>query len=261
VEESGEGAPVLLLHGFPDAGDVWRLQVPALAAAGFRTLVPDLRGAGRTERPEAVEAYALTKLVADVTGIFDALGIERAHVVGHDWGAALAWSVASLAPDRVDRLVVMSTGFPGASRPDRRALEKGWYRLLFLFPEAEDVLLNDDGYLLRTLIAGAPDEDRYLALIEDRGALSSGLAWYRANISVRSLPGTDTPRLPPVAASTLALFGEHDPYLDEPAMLASERFVTGEWRYERLPGAGHWVQLEQPEHVNDLLREFLAPTT
>ena len=258
VEETGEGPMVLLLHGFPDTGEVWRHQVPALAAAGFRAVVPDLRGRGRSERPGRVEAYALRELVADATGILDALGVDRAHVVGHDWGAALAWSVAALAPQRVDRLVVMSVGFPGAVRPDRRALEQAWYRLLFLFPQAEEVLLRDDAYLLRTLAAGAPDADRYVDMLADRDALTAGLAWYRANVPVEALPGSDAPELPPVAAPTLALFGESDPYLSERAMLASERFVTGGWRYERLSGAGHWFQLEQPERVNELLLDFLA---
>ena len=258
VEETGEGPAVLLLHGFPDTGEVWRLQVPALAGSGFRVVVPDLRGRGRSERPEPVEAYALTELVADVIGILDALEIDRAHVVGHDWGAALAWAVASLAPERVDRLVVMSVGFPGAIRPDQRALEKGWYRLLFLFPEAEDVLYSDDAYLLRMLVAGAPDEDRYLTALQDRGALSAGLAWYRANLPVQTLPGADTPSLLPVAAPTLGLFGENESFLSEAAMLASERYVTGGWRYERIAGAGHGLQLEQPERLNELLLDFLA---
>jgi pimeloyl-ACP methyl ester carboxylesterase len=257
VEDSGDGPAVLLLHGFPDTGEIWRLQVPALVAAGYRTVVPDLRGRGRSERPEDVASYALRELVADATGILDALGIERAHVVGHDWGAALAWAVAALAPERVERLVVMSVGFPGAVRPDRRALEQGWYRLLVLFPEAEEVLLRDDAYLLRTLIAGAPDGDRYLEELADRAALSSGLAWYRANVPIETLPGADTPRLPPVSAPTLGIFGADDPYLSERAMLASERSVTGGWHYERLAGAGHWFQLEQPERVNELLLEFL----
>ena len=184
VEHAGEGPAVLLLHGFPDTGDVWRHQVPALAAAGLRTIVPDLRGRGRSERPQETSAYALPELVADATGILDAFGIERAHILGHDWGAALAWAVAALAPERVDRLVVMSVGFPGAIRPDRRTLEQGWYRLLVLFPQAEELLLRDDAYLLRTLIAGAPDADRYLALLDDPEALTAGLAWYRANSPV-----------------------------------------------------------------------------
>ena len=249
---------MLLLHGFPDIGDVWRHQVPALATAGLRTIVPDLRGRGRSERPKETSAYALPELVADATGILDAFGIERAHILGHDWGAALAWAVAALAPERVDRLVVMSVGFPGAIRPDRRTLEQGWYRLLVLFPQAEELLLRDDAYLLRTLIAGAPDADRYLALLDDPKALTAGLAWYRANSPVENLPGTDTPRLPPVGAQTLGLFGEDDPYLTERAILASEKFVTGGWHYHRLERAGHWPQLEQPDQTNDLLLDFLA---
>jgi pimeloyl-ACP methyl ester carboxylesterase len=258
VEEMGDGPAVLFLHGFPDTGEVWRHQAPALAQAGFRTIVPDLRGRGRSDRPEGVEAYALPELIADATGILDALGADRAHVVGHDWGAALAWAIAALAPQRVDRLIVMSVGFPGAIRPDRRALEQGWYRLLFLFPEAEDVLLGDDAYLLRTLSAGAPDADHYVDLLTDRAALTAGLNWYRANSPVGNLPGADTQRLPPVAAPTLALFGDDDPYLTERALLASERFATGGWRYERIEGAGHWLQLERPDRVTQLLLDFLT---
>lgn len=258
VEETGDGPAVLFLHGFPDTGEVWRHQVPALARAGFRAIVPDLRGRGRSDRPEGIEAYALAELVADATGILDALAVERAHVVGHDWGAALAWAIAALAPQRVSRLVVMSVGFPGAIRPDRHTLEHGWYRLLFLFPEAEEVLLRDDAYLLRILIAGAPDADAYLDLLTDPAALTAGLNWYRANSPVATLPGADAPRLPPVAASTLGLYGEDDPYLTERAMLASGRFVTGGWHYQRIDNAGHWPQLEQPDRVNELLLDFLA---
>jgi pimeloyl-ACP methyl ester carboxylesterase len=258
VEQTGDGPAVLLLHGFPDTGEVWRQQVPALARAGLRAIVPDLRGRGRTERPPDVAAYALPELVADATGILDALGIERAHIVGHDWGAALAWAVAALAPERVSRLVVMSVGFPGAIRPDRRTLEQGWYRLLFLFPQAEELLLRDDAYLFRILTADAPDADRYLDLLADPEALTGGLAWYRANLPVENLPGADAPRLPPVAARTLGLFGEHDPYLSERAISASGRFVTGGWQYHRIDGAGHWLQLEQPDRVNELLLEFLV---
>jgi len=116
VRDSGTGKPVIVLHGFPDTGELWRNQVPVLNAAGFRTIVPDMRGRGQSAKPEAVAEYALPLIVQDVTGILDALGIDRAHVVGHDWGAAVAWLVASFAPERVDRLVAISVGFPGAIR-------------------------------------------------------------------------------------------------------------------------------------------------
>jgi len=257
VTEQGDGVPVLLLHGFPDTGDVWRRQLPALAGAGLRAIAPDLRGRGRSARPDGVEPYVLSELVADAVGLLDALGIERAHVVGHDWGAVVAWGVAALRPERVDRLAVLSVGFPGAVRPDRRALEQAWYRLLFLFPEAEEVMRRDDWYLARTLLEGAPDLETYLAELADPGALTAGLNWYRANLPVGVTPGTDSPRLPHVQAATLGLFGADDRYLSERAMIASADFVDGPWRYERIDDAGHWLQLEQPERVNELLLEFL----
>src|SRR6202022_920369 len=108
VRDAGSGAPVILLHGFPDTGDLWRNQVPALVQNGFRTIVPDMRGRGGSSKPENVSDYRLSTIVRDVTGIMDALGIERAHVVGHDWSAAVAWLLAALAPERVDRLVAIS---------------------------------------------------------------------------------------------------------------------------------------------------------
>src|SRR5437660_8221624 len=96
-EVTGDGTPVVLLHGFPDSGRLWRNQVPALAGAGFQVIVPDLRGYGRSDKPAEVEAYGIPLLAMDVLGVLDTVGAEQAHVVGHDWGAALAWVVASLA--------------------------------------------------------------------------------------------------------------------------------------------------------------------
>jgi pimeloyl-ACP methyl ester carboxylesterase len=256
VEEAGTGTPVLLLHGFPDTSAVWRHQLPALADAGFRAIAPDLRGRGRTTRPEGVEAYAMPQLVGDVLGLLDALEIERVAIVSHDWGAALAWVVAALAPDRVERLVAMSVGFPGATRPDRRALEQAWYRILFLSPDAEEAFRRDDWFLARILFGDAADFERYLADLADPEALTAGLNWYRANLPALGLAGTDRPALPPVAVPTLGIFGADDAYLSERAMLASAAYVA-DWRYERIENAGHWLQLDQPERVNALLTEFL----
>src|ERR1700751_4231292 len=114
VEVSGDdsGRPVGLLPGFPDPGRLWRNQVPALVDAGYRVIVPDLRGYGRSDQPEDVDSYNLLFLAGDVIAVLDSLGLERAHVVGHDWGAALAWVVASMAADRVDHLVALSVGNP-----------------------------------------------------------------------------------------------------------------------------------------------------
>jgi len=109
---TGAGRPVILLHGFPDSGRLWRNQVPVLAGAGFRVIVPDLRGYGRSDKPETAASYSVPSLVGDVMAVLSDAGAERAHVVGHDWGAALGWVLASLVPDRVDHLAVLSVGHP-----------------------------------------------------------------------------------------------------------------------------------------------------
>ena len=128
VEEHGAGVPVLLMHGWPDSARLWRNQVPFLVSNGFRVITPDMRGFGRSGRPQEAAAYRLQNVVADVTGLLDALGIEAAHVVGHDWGAAVAWLTATLAPDRVRRLVAISVPHPLAPVTLRQH-EMAWYQL------------------------------------------------------------------------------------------------------------------------------------
>ncbi len=113
---TGEGRPVILLHGFPDSGRLWRNQVPVLAGAGFRVIVPDLRGYGQSDKPGTVDSYSFPALARDVMAVLSDAGVERAHVVGHDWGAALGWVVASLVPDQVDHLAVLSVGHPSTFR-------------------------------------------------------------------------------------------------------------------------------------------------
>jgi len=260
VRDEGSGTPVILLHGFPDTGDLWRKQVPALVQQGFRAIVPDMRGRGRSSKPDAVSDYRLSSIVRDVTGILDALRIERAHVVGHDWGAAVAWLVAALAPERVDRLVAISVGAPGAAaRPTLEAFQKGWYRLLFLFEGvAEEVIQRDDWYLFRLFLAGAQDTDAYVKTLSEPGALTPALNWYRANLPVQALFGrTGGPQLPMVKADTLGIWSAGDLYLTEEAMTRSEQRVQGRWRYEQL-GGSHWVPIDQPDRLNRLLLEFLS---
>jgi len=260
VRDEGSGTPVILLHGFPDTGDVWRKQVPALVQHGFRAIVPDMRGRGRSGKPEAVSDYRLSSIVRDVAGILDALRIERAHVVGHDWGAGVAWLVAALAPERVDRLVAISVGAPGAAaRPTLEAFQKGWYRLLFLFEGvAEEVIQRDDWYLFRMFLGGAQDTDAYVKTLSEPGARTPALNWYRANLPLQALFGrSGGPQLPMVKADTLGIWSTGDLYLTEEAMTRSEQRVQGRWRYEQL-GGSHWVPIDQPDRLNRLLLEFLS---
>ena len=261
VADQGSGTPVVLLHGFPDTSEMWRHQVAALNAAGFRTIAPDMRGRGRSDRPAEVTDYALTKIVGDVTGIMDALRIQKAHVVGHDWGAVVAWGVAMFAPTRVDHLVAISVGAPGAAPPPTlEALQKSWYRILFLFEGiAEDLAQRNDWYLMRELLqGGGEDFDRYKATLSEPGALTAALNWYRANLPVeRLVPSGPGPQFPSVAAPTLGVFGTADRYLTEAAMTGSASKLTGPWRYERLEGIGHFIPLDAPEKLNSLLLDFL----
>jgi pimeloyl-ACP methyl ester carboxylesterase len=257
VRDEGEGLPVLLLHGFPDSSAVWRKQIPALVGSGFRTIAPDLRGFGESDRPEEVDAYRLTEIMRDVVAVLDALEVERAHVVGHDFGAALAWVVAALQPERIDRLVVMSVGHPGTRRTLEQR-EKSWYQLLFQFTGvAEELLTRDDWKLMREWVRGDGDVDRYLADLSRPGALTAGLNWYRANLAPeRELE--QRPPLPAVAAPTLGIWSSGDNYLVESRLVESAEHVTGPWRYERIEGASHWLQLDEPGRTNALLLEFLG---
>jgi pimeloyl-ACP methyl ester carboxylesterase len=255
-EVTGHGQPVVLLHGFPDSGRLWRHQVPALADAGFQVVVPDLRGYGQSDKPEAVEAYALPLLAGDVMAVLTDLGITRAHVVGHDWGAALAWGLASLAPAAVDHLVVLSVGNPTTFRRTLQQHEKSWYMLLFQFPGIAERWLTDDDWASFRDWARHPDADQVIVDLESTGSLTPGLNWYRANAGPESWVGPP-PQLPPVQAPTMGVWSTGDPALTEIQMTDSAETVAGPWRYERLDGLGHWMQLEAPDKVNALLLEFL----
>jgi pimeloyl-ACP methyl ester carboxylesterase len=259
VVDEGSGAPVVLLHGFPDTSALWRAQIAALVPAGYRTIAPDLRGRGRTERPARVDDYTLANIVQDVAAILDGLGVERAHVVGHDWGAAVAWVFAALLPQRVDHLCVISVGHPGTGgilKPSLEELQKSWYQLLFQFEGvAEELLQRDDWYLLRELVHGGGDIERYIQDLSQPGALTAGLNWYRANLHPRLRLGR-APALPPVQAPTLAIYSTGDLYLPEERVVRSAKFVSGPWRYERFEGVSHWVPTQAPDRLNQLLLEF-----
>jgi pimeloyl-ACP methyl ester carboxylesterase len=255
-EVTGAGRPVVLLHGFPDSGRLWRHQVPALADAGFQVVVPDLRGYGRSGQPEAVEAYSLSQLAADVLAILAQEEIAAAHVVGHDWGAALAWGIASLVPGRVDHLAVLSVGHPATFRRTARQREKSWYMLLFQFPGIAERWLSQDDWANFRNWAGHPDADQVIAELAANGSLTPGLNWYRANVPPESWVRPPV-KLPPVQAPTMGVWSTGDIALTESQMTDSAENVAGPWRYERLDGPGHWMQLEAPDQVTALLLDFL----
>ena len=266
VAEAGSGSPVVLLHGWPDSWHLWEHQILALADSGHRVIAPDLRGFGESDRPEGVEQYGLFELIGDVAGIMDAMSVPRASVVGHDWGAALAWVFASFVAERVERLVTVSVGHPGAfAAAGLRQKQLSWYMMWFQFPGvAEAGLAEDDWAFFRDWAWGGvergadPHAERQIADLSRPGALSAGFNWYRANISPATFhhnhSGID---FPSISCPTMGVWSSADMALSEEQMTGSARYVSGEWRYERIEGVDHWVPVHAAQQLSSLLVDFL----
>jgi pimeloyl-ACP methyl ester carboxylesterase len=265
--EAGEGPLVVLLHGFPEFWWSWRRQIPALVEAGFRVVAVDQRGYAQSDHPPGWRAYRIERLAADVAGLIEALGEERAHVVGHDWGAAVAWMVATLHPDRVERLAILNVPHPErmehALRTSPKQLLHSWYMFFFQLPWLPETLMRAGGK--RTLRSAyrdarpgaftAEDLERYAeALLGPRG-LKGPIDWYRA--ALRRSPRATRRMFVPIAAPTLVIWGEQDRFLGRELADPDPRLVP-DVRVERLPDASHWVQHDEPETVNRLLVEFLG---
>lgn len=265
VASAGSGRPVVLLHGFPDSWRLWRHQIRVLADAGFRVIAPDLRGFGRSSRPLDVADYRMSVLAGDVAGLLDCTGVDRAAVVGHDWGAVLGWWFAGSMPQRVERLVVVSVGHPaagatsGATDPQQRSGYLRW----FLPPGvAERLLPRDDWRLFRDWgwHGAEPDTDpdcaRQIADLSRPGALTAGLNWYRANLGSAA---ADQPvrAMVPISCPTMGVWSTGDQFLAEGQMARSEDFVNGPWRYEQLT-CDHWVPVHAADELGHLLLDFLG---
>jgi pimeloyl-ACP methyl ester carboxylesterase len=233
VDTGGTGDPVVLLHGFPDTSAVWRHQIPVLADEGFRVIAPDMRGFGDSSKPQAVEDYKVMKLVGDVSALMRALGVERAHAVGH----------------------------PNVHHsPSLAQREKGWYILFFQFQGVAEELLRRHNWRLFRQTQEGGDVERYVRELAGPGSLTAALNVYRANRSPAAELET-LPRLPFIVAPTMGLWSTGDQALLEEGMLQSAGFVNGPWRYERVDGVGHWIQLEAPEQFTKLLTSFLGSET
>ncbi len=256
VVDEGSGPTVLLLHGFPDSSRLWRKQIPVLVKAGFRAVAPDLRGFGESDRPSHVSDYAMPKVLGDLTAVLDALDVDRARVVGHDWGAIAAWALAGHHPERVERLVPISVGHPKsvlrAAFSSDQAL-RSLYALFFQIPGVSEVTIRaGDWALLRRALGRAHDFESYLRDLSRPGALTAALNWYRANGRVDRLA-----RYPNVSAPTLGIIGSRDAALGKEQMAGSGRYVNADWRYEVISG-GHWLPLTRADRLNRLLLDFLG---
>jgi len=271
ITERGDGFPVVLLHGFPELAHSWRHQLPALADAGFHAIAPDLRGYGASDRPEEIEAYGLFTLVEDVIGLLDSLGLERAALVGHDWGAIIAWTAALLHPDRVERLVSLNVpyrgwcaGFPTTDYIREHLSDRFGYVLMLQEPGVAEAWFSSDptGRLTRMYQGAAadptflPEPDFQVFLDAFVAGSITGPANYYRNIDSNHRATAHLVNAP-VTVPTMVVAADSDPVLPVSLMEGMEQWVA-DLRVEVVPACGHWTQQEQPAAVNRLLLEFLG---
>jgi len=255
---------VLMLHGFPQTSHSWRHQLQPLADAGFHALAPDQRGYSAGARPLDVAQYATALLLEDALNIMDQLGDQRAHIVGHDWGGQLSWLLAAFHPERVQSLTVLSRPHPQAFRDSLRVdaaqAERSKHHQAFQNPEAAQWLLADNAQRLRALYTeqGVPaaDQEAYLRVLGSFPALDAAINWYRAAAS-----GSDQPlaagKVPDITVPTLYLWGDRDATVGRTAAEATAQHVSADYRFEVLPGIGHFITDQLADPVTALLLEHL----
>jgi pimeloyl-ACP methyl ester carboxylesterase len=256
VDDVGEGIPALLLHGWPDDAAVFGGLAAHLRAAGVRCIAPDQRGCGRSDKPSSLDAYRVRELVLDAVAVLDDAGVDRAFVIGHDWGANIAWAFATFFPERVHRLAVLGVGHPTSFRSAGiEQAARSWYTLLF-FHEGigEAFLRRHDHEAIRTWL-GHPDPAEVIERLESTGQLAAQLRWYRANIGPDAFV-SDPPVLPPVQVPTLGLWFSRDFALGRRQMEDSAAYCANGFTFRAMRG-GHWALVDDPEPVARELVTFL----
>ena len=261
VDDSGEKdrEAVLLLHGFPQDRTSWDEIAASLRDAGYRTIAFDQRGYSAGARPSAVSDYKQGEIVADALALLDELDVERAHIVGHDWGGAVAWGLGSSAPDRVLSLTVLSTPYPGAMKAvalKSTQLLNSWYMGMFQIPVFSEAVLTTSGPFWKAVMKGLPPKakEHYTQRARQPGAMTAMLRWYRALPLDLARPSVDWHR---ITVPTLYLWGDRDPALGRAAADATADFVTGDYTFVVLPGVGHWIPESVPNQVSEALLAHL----
>jgi pimeloyl-ACP methyl ester carboxylesterase len=254
-----QGPAVLLLHGFPQHSGEWELVTPALHAAGLRTYAMDQRGYSPGARPAEVGQYAVAECVADALAVLDALAVDRAHVVGHDWGAVVGWQLAARHASRVRTLTAFSVPHPAAMAAalagDGDQRRRSAYIKLFRRPGlAERTLSFANLAAVRLMLRGVPGDriDGYLEPLREPGALTAALNWYRA-LDLKRVGA-----LEPVAVHTTYVWSDRDTALGRTAAHRCADFVTGDFRFVTLPGVSHWIPDEAPAAAAAAIRDRIS---
>ena len=258
-----DGDLVIMLHGFPQSWFEYRHQIPILAEMGFRVVVPNQRGYSPGARPQGVDAYVMPNLVGDVLGMADWLGREHFHLIGHDWGAAVAWYTALVSPGRVRSVVTISVPHPFAfgealSSPSGQQASMSGYMETFRAADAEERFLANDAALLRGIYNGsgnsAEENQVYLDLLGSQEAIGGALNWYRAMIAQSAMP-----TLTPIGMPTTYVWSTGDVALGREGAELTAKYIEGPYRFAILEGIGHWVPEQAADQLNEVLQEHFAP--
>jgi len=260
----GEGDLILFLHGFPEFWYSWRHQIPEFAK-DHKAVAIDLRGYNDSDKPATSDAYKMSEFVADVKGVIEGLGYERCTLVGHDWGGAIAWNFAYTYPNMLDKLIILNLPHPAKFSEGLRTpqqLLKSWYIFLFQIPALPEFLIQLGDYkaLEATFLGMAvkkttfsqADIEQYKNAIAKRGALTSTINYYR-NAFQSGIIGKSWGIL---NVPTLMIWGEEDTALGKELTYGTKQYVR-DFQIRYIPNCSHWVQQEQPELVNQYIREFI----
>jgi epoxide hydrolase 4 len=267
---------IVMLHGFPECWYSWRHQLRALSDS-FDCVAPEMRGYGETDAPRGKTNYTLDKLVGDVADLIAALGRKRAIVIGHDWGGGIAWAVALMRPDVVERLVVMNCPHPRRLseelRRNPRQMLRSWYMLFFQIPRLPEALFRWRNYALleRSMRDNAVQKDAFTdadmayfrEAFRNPYSITAAINYYRANLrsGFMARSGENHWIDRKIESPTLLIWGEKDFALGKELTYNMDSLFSGHFILKYIPDGGHWVQQERPAVVNDYVRDFLAQVT
>jgi epoxide hydrolase 4 len=261
-DSEGDGPLVVLLHGFPESRRSWKRQLSALAHAGFRAVAPDLRGYGKSPKPKEVDAYVTTEVAGDVAELIESMSSVPVVLVGHDWGAVVAWTLAMTRPELIRKLVILNVPHPVAIA---REVKRSWrqrfklvYQLFFQLPILPELFMRAFGRMLLQRAGRFTREDTAAYKEEWRDSLKTMLHYYRALNKSRGMMRKLFRR---IDVPTLIIWGKHEPVFLPSTLEDLDEWVT-DVRIERVRRAGHFVQTDAPDEVTRLLIDFAAtPTT
>ena len=253
----GEGPLVVMVHGWPELWYSWRHQIKAIASAGYRVVAPDMRGYGGSDKPTDLEAYDMVNLMGDILGIIDSFGQEKAILIGHDWGSAVGWYLASKNSDQILTWTALSVphldSFLKAIKEDEEQKKKSQYISLFRKPILPELYFKIFGYkYLKNIWSESLDNEKklYLEVFKQKNALKATLNWYRANFN------NENQEIGDIYIPTLIIYGKNDMAVGEKSVDGSEKYLMGNYKIEKLD-SGHWLIQESFDLVSEMILDHI----